>query len=62
MPIAAASVASRPNCAHPAGAAPLTSQPTVNPASRVSSASRTQMTWAGSTPARLVSGPDSRRP
>ena len=50
IPIAAASVASRQNCAHPAGLAPLTSQPTANPASSVSSPSRAHRTWYGSTP------------
>src|SRR5579859_7543954 len=54
VPIAAASVASRANCAHPAGLAPLTSHPTVNPASSVSSASSTHITWAGSTRPSLV--------
>ena len=41
-PIAAAAVASRQNWAHPAGRVPLISQPTVNPASRMSSASSAQ--------------------
>ena len=48
-PMAAARTASRQNCAHPAGRAPVISQPTVNPASRMSSANSAQFTWPGST-------------
>ena len=53
-PMAAASTASRQNCAHPVGLAPVISHPTVNPASRMSSAASDQLTWAGSTLARSV--------
>jgi len=59
-PIAAASVASRQNCAHPAGLAPLTSQPTVKPASSVSSARRVHMTYDGSALVRAPARPESR--
>jgi hypothetical protein len=50
-PMAAVTVASRQNCAQPAGRASLTSQPTVNPASSTSSARSAQVTCAGHTPA-----------
>ena len=56
-PMAAASTASRQNCAHPVGLAPVISHPTVNPASRMSSAASAQLTWAGSTLARSWSSP-----
>jgi len=54
-PMAAARTASRQNCTHPAGRAPVISQPAVNPASRMSSANSDQFTWPGSTLARLSS-------
>jgi hypothetical protein len=52
MPIAAATVASRQNCAQPAGLAPLSSNTRVNPAIPVNSAAKAQMTSDGSPLAR----------
>ncbi len=55
MPIAAATVASRQNCAHPVGRVPLTSNPSVNPAIRMNWPPRAPMTCDGSPLARLSS-------
>src|ERR1700753_3783995 len=62
MPIARATVASRQNCAHPAGSAPLISNPSVNPAISRSSAASAQITCLGNPPARLSSEAEAPEP